>query len=899
MYKILISLILFSSIFANDDFDIETLRAKQKVDIEQNRVNFRNLIQKHIKNGTYDDATKRKLLKQYSSGKNVVINTYKKVDSYRIDELRADLKYNGGLTNTGSEPKNADADIDIVANNEKAFEKHKKYWIKKYGKDNIKIEGYKITNKKTDTVMWKSEAMLSDAERRAISKDHDAYITSGGKHSTSVRSKKIKSSKIGSGLDPLRKLTYGIKHNIIKDVGKSLVKITTSADGKSLTTHIEKGTLLEHKSSNQEQMKENKLLKQASDLKQYKDSIEAGIIDLEDSPKTARKKEKQFEKDCLNLAIEKQNRLDIADQRKKRIFKHMIETFPKGSKKRKELQDKLNISEKSNRLARKLVNNSLEKIGVKKRLLTRAKIAKTEYKMHLEREQNRDLEKEKLLKKASDRKTKNRSKSKKKIKISKMKSASFLATAYQLNESANDTIKAGGNNFVTINENDSQLTKNIKAYVGVGIESTTFGGAFTAGKRADEEEKQRIMDAIKKGETLNPLVSFVRASFWGFAYVAKDMALGSLEYTKNKLVELDTEIRSAIKDSVRRKYSTEFQEKSQKLLDKKRQKREAKKVKETKNQKWDNFLVKNKKDIEKGQSKTIASLDSKINKEKQKERKSKISQDQFTSSFTAGEKSIIKYREKVQDIAQMKKDLARIKRETAATQKRIDEQWDFSGFSEGLSIVAGAVGEGAKEYQKQQSTKYSKKRDTSWADEKDSDYDPNWNRQVAEAFNENDKPVRKQRKTKSYSNVSCQSYGQTAVQQQRENLNLNCGFSGYKWNSSSSYHSNWCKKGNQGLTGSETNIRDKKLIECKKKGTCKPNKTHLLRFKVPNSLVKDQRVDIYSKKCREFNLAVNVCGYNLYVSKWFKDVWKPQNNNYKLYLINNQLIKKCNKISFP
>jgi len=82
---------------------------------------------------------------------------------------------------------------------------------------------------------------------------------------------------------------------------------------------------------------------------------------------------------------------------------------------------------------------------------------------------------------------------------------------------------------------------------------------------------------------------------------------------------------------------------------------------------------------------------------------------------------------------------------------------------------------------------------------------------------------------KSFDNITCQQYGTSAVKQQQQNINLKCGFDGDKWNSSSSYHSKWCKQGNQGLTGRETSIRDNKLEQCKQKkspqsGSCVTSK---------------------------------------------------------------------------
>jgi hypothetical protein len=53
----------------------------------------------------------------------------------------------------------------------------------------------------------------------------------------------------------------------------------------------------------------------------------------------------------------------------------------------------------------------------------------------------------------------------------------------------------------------------------------------------------------------------------------------------------------------------------------------------------------------------------------------------------------------------------------------------------------------------------------------------------------------------------CGNYAQTAVDQHAENLRLNCGLTGARWQSDFRRHRNWCRTVNAAATRSETNTR--------------------------------------------------------------------------------------------
>jgi hypothetical protein len=61
----------------------------------------------------------------------------------------------------------------------------------------------------------------------------------------------------------------------------------------------------------------------------------------------------------------------------------------------------------------------------------------------------------------------------------------------------------------------------------------------------------------------------------------------------------------------------------------------------------------------------------------------------------------------------------------------------------------------------------------------------------------------------------CGNYAQTAVDQNVENLRLNCGFRGARWQSDFRRHRNWCRGVNVAATRGETNARNRQLQQCR------------------------------------------------------------------------------------
>lgn len=63
--------------------------------------------------------------------------------------------------------------------------------------------------------------------------------------------------------------------------------------------------------------------------------------------------------------------------------------------------------------------------------------------------------------------------------------------------------------------------------------------------------------------------------------------------------------------------------------------------------------------------------------------------------------------------------------------------------------------------------------------------------------------------------VSCDWYARTALEQQRLNLERNCGFEGSSWSTDRSRHLAWCKSTSPDEWKRQAQLRDQQLAKCK------------------------------------------------------------------------------------
>lgn len=76
----------------------------------------------------------------------------------------------------------------------------------------------------------------------------------------------------------------------------------------------------------------------------------------------------------------------------------------------------------------------------------------------------------------------------------------------------------------------------------------------------------------------------------------------------------------------------------------------------------------------------------------------------------------------------------------------------------------------------------------------------------------------------------CARYAQDAVDQNAENLRLNCGLRGPRWQSDFARHRNWCRTVNRAATRSETDVRNQQLEQCRIAQRPQPQRGRCARY---------------------------------------------------------------------
>ncbi len=230
-----------------------------------------------------------------------------------------DPKYKGKIQNTGSSPANINADVDIVATSPEAARDLANDWAAKGKKkpvyyttdapstptntppDDFK-KVIKVVDPNSDTTLWTPE---TDEIRRVKVQDHDAWTTSGGQKGTGNIGRSR--DKRGYYLDNEKKFlhsdrpisdTPGVHDEDLKTFSKSVAKAGGDNGAKISANNPE-------------------FYEQAQKMQKYGDPVEAGIVDLGDSPEVRKQKLenwKQTARDEMKKAEKRSAELgDVAD----------------------------------------------------------------------------------------------------------------------------------------------------------------------------------------------------------------------------------------------------------------------------------------------------------------------------------------------------------------------------------------------------------------------------------------------------------------------------------------------------------------------------------------------------------------------------------------------------------
>ncbi|WP_419765073.1 MAG: hypothetical protein ACNI28_01405 [Arcobacter sp.] len=475
-------------------------------------------IQEYIDSGEkYEGKKVQGELKKYSLKRKEIFTDATNKDTRHVEINEIERKFKGKIQNTGSNPKNPLADVDFAASNKDSYQEIKKYYADKGY--TVEDEGYKLEIVENDTVVWANEESLTPEQRKLKLKDHDSYNTTGGQHSTGVRNNKIQSSIHGAVLDPESKMIHSLPEGNdgkfdVKTYGKGFAKLQEQGLGiNEIQTREIEYIGKDGKKKKQKIRVLQKSLKVKTDLynkakilQNYGNPVEAGIYEITDSKKIKKEKMDAFIQETL---IETEKTKNIAKQKaqKKNVYRQILIDSVKEPNLKQRMQERLDLNKESSRQVEKSNQKDLSKTNYDKSKIKTNPIVR------------------------------------KNTRVAGFSAASFLTSAYQLSEDAEKIKKEGGNRFIEITDKDTIFSRNAKAYGSAMVESTPFGGAWNAGVQAEAEEKQRILDATKKGKSVNPVVSMARSTGYGLWYLAKGMVTGTFEYTSEKVAKLAWEIK--------------------------------------------------------------------------------------------------------------------------------------------------------------------------------------------------------------------------------------------------------------------------------------------------------------------------------------------------------------------
>jgi hypothetical protein len=142
----------------------------------------------------------------------------------------------------------------------------------------------KIVEPSTDTTFWKADSPEGQADKL---RDPDAFKTEGGRAATGNEG--AVQDAYGEYIDNRAKFESARVSGDLKGEGKSVVK-AGSGEATGPLVMTDDGELKRSPAWKSRTPEAEELYRQSNVLKDYKDEVEAGIVDLGDSPETARRK---------------------------------------------------------------------------------------------------------------------------------------------------------------------------------------------------------------------------------------------------------------------------------------------------------------------------------------------------------------------------------------------------------------------------------------------------------------------------------------------------------------------------------------------------------------------------------------------------------------------------------
>jgi len=255
---------------------LQNLRTQQKLELKQLRDNLRV---DALRPGADVDSLKQQYIKDIKATRDKFLSQ----DTRTAEIKKIETDSDGAIKNTGSNPKDVRADVDLAAKTHRAADDLVQKWQARGDVVEKLPEGMGYVNKTTDTTLWNPCETQSCLDAKI--KYYDSFGTPGGRAATGNTTEP--GDAAGFGNDNQKKFEHAYGEDDLKTAAKSVDKAADAARTKDPN---------------------DPFYKQAQQLREYADPVEAGIADPADSANAESQKVKDWLKEAqtqLDEAVQK------------------------------------------------------------------------------------------------------------------------------------------------------------------------------------------------------------------------------------------------------------------------------------------------------------------------------------------------------------------------------------------------------------------------------------------------------------------------------------------------------------------------------------------------------------------------------------------------------------------
>lgn len=310
-WAILLLFFLFGGFPAVQGRDIDELRSLQQRELDSLEAKYSKKAREVAgrPDGTVDVNNKayQHIEQEYFEKAQAIKEKYRNQDVRGAEIDRVKKGYKGLVDVSGSKPKDVRADVDLTAKTDEAAKKLADEWRRAGDSVVYDPNTGKYVNKTKDATLWEPVTPQRQAARQ---RDHDAFVTAGGKDAAGVKGPEAVPDPLGYNYDNQQKFDHASADGDMKTQGKSVSKAAESTGHRSETTQ------------------------QADALRNYNNTDEAGITRLGESKEVKEKKIQEWQKNAqkeLEITLEKARKTSELKQETRRKLADQVDKTSKGN----------------------------------------------------------------------------------------------------------------------------------------------------------------------------------------------------------------------------------------------------------------------------------------------------------------------------------------------------------------------------------------------------------------------------------------------------------------------------------------------------------------------------------------------------------------------------------------